>query len=124
MCTIFASSWNERNDFCNVLQKELRKKEQRLDALQVELKSALSAKGSADSQVAELTNVVEGLKQQLSVLSAKDGELQTLAADLAETASAKAALEAKVRVTCLKETSTRWRASAAAAAPNEQQSDS
>lgn len=105
-----------------MLQKELRKKEQRLDALQVELNSALSAKGSADSQVAELTNVVEGLKQQLSVLSAKDGELQTLAADLAETASAKAALEAKVRVTCLK--STRWRAWAAAAAPNEQQFDS
>jgi hypothetical protein len=78
------------------LQKELSKKVKRLDDLQAELNAAVAGReverGRADTEAA----ACEQLRGQLAALGTKDGELQTLAADLAAAASARAALEAKV----------------------------
>jgi capsule polysaccharide export protein KpsE/RkpR len=78
------------------LQKELTKKVQRLDALQADVNTAADARTAAEAKAEELAKQADLLRQQLAVLGSKDGELQTLAADLAAAASAKAALEAKV----------------------------
>jgi multidrug efflux pump subunit AcrA (membrane-fusion protein) len=78
------------------LQKELTKKVQRIDALQADVNKAADARTAAETKAEELAKQADLLRQQLAVLGSKDGELQTLAADLAAAASAKAALEAKV----------------------------
>lgn len=79
------------------LQKELTKKVQRTDALQAELNTAVTAKTAAESRAAGLSSQLEQATKQLSIISSRDGELQTLAAELAAASSAKASLEAKVR---------------------------
>lgn len=70
---------------------------QRTDALQTELNTATTAKTAVEGRAAELSSQLEQATKQLSIISSRDGELQTLAAELAAASSAKASLEAKVR---------------------------
>jgi hypothetical protein len=83
-------------------QKELTKKVQRIDSLQADFNKAADARTAAEAKAEELARQADSLRQQLAVLGSKDGELQTLAADLAAAASAKAALQAKVSAVCSK----------------------
>lgn len=69
---------------------------QRIDTLQAELNKVASAKDAAEAHAADVGSQLEQANKQLSIINSKDGELQTLAADLAAAASARAALEAKV----------------------------
>lgn len=71
---------------------------QKSDSLQAELNNLLSARTAAEERAAELASQLDQANRQLSILVSRDGELQTLAAELAAATSAKAALEAKVRL--------------------------